>query len=243
MQVVILAAGKGTRMGALSSDLPKPMIKVGTRNLIEHKLDLLPITVTEIIIVVGYKAEVIKDYFGSLYKGRTITYIDQHEPLGTGHALWKTKDHITGQFLVMMGDDIYTKESIEAVLKYPFAMTVKRSPSFKKAGNVIANADGTLNTIEFDREGTRAFVSMDTCLYSLSPEIFTYPLAQVHGRDEWGLPQTLVSMAHEIPIKVLETDFWIKINTPEEVILANAALEEAEIATRTREVLTTTKTT
>lgn len=57
MQVVFLAAGEGTRMRPLTYHVPKPMVRAGGKNLLEHNIDALPDTVDEIVIVVGYLAE------------------------------------------------------------------------------------------------------------------------------------------------------------------------------------------
>lgn len=226
MQTVILAAGKGTRMKDLTVEIPKPMLKVANKNLLEHKLDLLPNSVTEVIIVIGYKGEKIKEYFGDMYKNKKIVYVEQTETLGTGHALWQVQHLIQDKFLVMMGDDIYSKHSIDNAIKHPFTMTVTKTPGFKTAGNVVTNDQGFLQSIDFDREGVLPYVHMDIGLYSLSKEIFNHPLIKIPGTTEWGLPHTLTSVAHIIPIRVLEADMWMKINSPEHISIAEHALSQ-----------------
>ena len=67
MQAVILAAGLGTRMGKLTKNTPKPMLKLDGKNLLEWKIERLPKEVDEVILVVGYKSEVIKKYFYHCY--------------------------------------------------------------------------------------------------------------------------------------------------------------------------------
>ena len=64
MQVVILAAGRGTRMGDLTSDTPKPLLKVKDKTLLEYKLDVLPDSISEVIFVIGYKQEQIRAITG-----------------------------------------------------------------------------------------------------------------------------------------------------------------------------------
>src|SRR3990167_2487489 len=98
MQAIILAAGRGKRMNHLTDDLPKPLLRVGGKNLIEHKLDMLPAEIDEVVIVVGYFRGKIKDYFGNSYGGRKIKYIEQGELLGTGFALFLAKPFLKDRF-------------------------------------------------------------------------------------------------------------------------------------------------
>ena len=82
MQAVILAAGNGTRLRPITNHVPKPMIKIGNKTLLEYNIDNLPSEVDEIIFVIGYLGEQIKDYFGSEFKGKKIKYVEQKELLG-----------------------------------------------------------------------------------------------------------------------------------------------------------------
>src|ERR1700689_506521 len=109
MQTVILAAGRGTRMGALTESTPKPLLEVAGKTLLEHKLDMLPYDVDEVIIIVGYLGGEIQKRFGGTYKDKHIFYVEQEKLDGTAGALWQARSVLEGQFLVMMGDDLYAK--------------------------------------------------------------------------------------------------------------------------------------
>ena len=65
MFTVILAAGKGTRMGDLAKETPKPMLRVLGKTLLEHKLEMLPESITDVIIVVGYLKDKITEVIGN----------------------------------------------------------------------------------------------------------------------------------------------------------------------------------
>src|SRR3989344_7054333 len=114
MQAVILAAGRGVRMGEVSKVTPKPMLSVLGKNLIQHKIDILPKEIDEIVIVTRHLEEQIHGFFKDNYDGRKITYVTQEELNGTGGAVWQAKEKLGDRFLVMMGDDIYIKKDIEA---------------------------------------------------------------------------------------------------------------------------------
>src|SRR3989344_1124817 len=114
MQAVIMAAGKSTRTYPLTLTRPKPLLPIANKPLLEHTLDNLHGTADEIILIVGYKKEMIRDKFGKSYKGMRLRYVNQKEQLGTGHALLMAKPFITGRFIVMAGDDLYSKQDIKA---------------------------------------------------------------------------------------------------------------------------------
>src|SRR5437016_4983418 len=109
MQAVILAAGHGTRMVELTQSVPKPMLTVAGKPLLEYKLDALPEKIDEVIIIVGYLGGVIQKHFGGLYDNKRILYVEQEKLDGTAGALWCAKDILHDRYLVMMGDDIYAK--------------------------------------------------------------------------------------------------------------------------------------
>src|SRR4051812_34627957 len=104
MQAIILAAGRGSRMGELSKQIPKPMIVVAGKTLLQHKIEALPPEVNEIVIIVGHLSGYITSHFGSEYQGRKITFVEQNELLGTAAALFMAKDLVKGRFISMMGD-------------------------------------------------------------------------------------------------------------------------------------------
>ena len=110
MKAVILVAGKSTRTHPLTLSKPKPLLKIANTTLLEYNLNQLDGLVEEVILVVGYKKEMIKDMFGDSFKKVKITYVEQIEQNGTGGALLSVKNHLKGKFLVMNGDDLFSKK-------------------------------------------------------------------------------------------------------------------------------------
>ncbi|MBL7111374.1 MAG: nucleotidyltransferase family protein [Bacteroidales bacterium] len=109
MEAIILAGGFGTRLQKVVHDLPKSMAKINGRPFLEYLLDFLKAGgVTHVVISVGYKREVIMDYFGTMYRNLRIDYAVEEEPMGTGGgirlALWK----IDGlRAFTMNGDSLF----------------------------------------------------------------------------------------------------------------------------------------
>ncbi|WP_110370394.1 HAD-IIIA family hydrolase [Hoylesella shahii] len=105
MKAVIMAGGKGTRIAAVRSDLPKPMIPVCGKPILEWQIENLKASgLTDIVLVIGHLGEVIKDYFGDGSRwGVTISYFIETQPLGTAGALFRMPE-LQEDFLLMSGD-------------------------------------------------------------------------------------------------------------------------------------------
>lgn len=109
MIAVIMAGGKGTRLAGIHVGIPKPLVPIGGRPILYHQLiNLKQSGIEEFIFVVGYLKDAIMDYFGDGQKyGVKITYFEEMEPLGTGGALWKLKDRLAGDFVLVYGDIVF----------------------------------------------------------------------------------------------------------------------------------------
>ena len=109
MKVVIMAGGKGTRMLSIASDIPKPMIPIEGRPVLEREIECLcEQGFTDILITVGHLGNVIMDYFGDGLKfGVHITYYFEKEPLGNAGALFQVKDQLTDDFLLLNADAMF----------------------------------------------------------------------------------------------------------------------------------------
>jgi len=107
MKTVIMAGGKGTRIASVFSDVPKPMIRICNKPILEYQIENLKACgLTDIILVIGYLGNVIKDYFGNGEKwGVKIDYFIEDSPLGTAGALFKMPQ-LTEDFLLLCGDVI-----------------------------------------------------------------------------------------------------------------------------------------
>ncbi|PIR92766.1 hypothetical protein COT99_04440 [Candidatus Falkowbacteria bacterium CG10_big_fil_rev_8_21_14_0_10_43_10] len=210
MQAVILAAGNGVRMQPLTYDIPKPMIRLAGKNLIEHKLDQLPDGIDEVIIVVGYLGGQIINHFGNEYKGRKITYVKQDKLLGTGRALWCAKDLIRGKFISMMGDDIYCREDLEKCAANDWAVLAKKVEGKTSGGRIKLKPDGHLDEI-IEGVHRQKESLMNIGLFVMQPDIFNYELVKLPGKEEWGLPQTLVKAAQDFDVKIILATFWLQV--------------------------------
>ena len=117
MKAVIMAGGKGTRIASVARDIPKPMIPIEGKPVLEHELECLREQgLTDVILTVSHLGHVIMDYFGdgsgiSPATGKPfgvkIEYYMEQEPLGNAGALFRLKDKLTEDFLLLNADAIF----------------------------------------------------------------------------------------------------------------------------------------
>lgn len=109
MKTVIMAGGKGTRISSVASDIPKPMIRIGDKPVLQLEIESLKAQgFNDFIITVSHLGDVISDYFGDGSKfGVNIEYYDEKEPLGNGGALFRIKDKLDDDFLLINGDVLF----------------------------------------------------------------------------------------------------------------------------------------
>ena len=223
MQAVILAAGRGTRLFPLTNNTPKPLIRVGNKNIIEHNISQLPDEINELIFVVGYLNKQIINYFGQRYKGNKITYVKQNKLLGSGQALSLCKNILRERFLVLMGDNIYSKPDIEKCLKHEQCMLVQEIQEGFTGGRIIFNGNGELKGIVEGRH-KKGKNLINTALYVMTKKFFNYDLVPIKQGKEYGLPQTLAKVAKDYPVMIEKADFWLQINSIAELEKARTTL-------------------
>jgi D-glycero-D-manno-heptose 1,7-bisphosphate phosphatase len=109
MKAVIMAGGRGTRIESVASDIPKPLIKIGDKPIIEHVIDTLKNNgFVDIIITVSYMADKIISAIGDGSKyGVSIDYYIEDRPLGNAGALFELKEQLTDDFLLVNGDVMF----------------------------------------------------------------------------------------------------------------------------------------
>jgi len=227
MQAVILAAGRGTRMGELTEEIPKPMLMVSGKTLIEHKLDALPGVIDEVIIIIGHKGDVVSNHFGDSYGNKKITYIIQDVLDGTAGALWRAKDILRGGFIVMMGDDLYSAQDIATSAKaLDWLLVVAKTEHMSAGGCVIVDALDRIISIEEGSHGGAAG-RISTNLFRLDTRLFDYPMVPKSvGSNEYGLPQTVLasSKLSGVPFFATMAHSWIQITSSEDLDKADKLL-------------------
>ena len=174
MTAVIMAGGKGTRVASVNSDIPKPMIPIAGKPVLEHQIDCLRRQgITDIILIVGHLDHIIREYFGESFR-----YIEEKEPLGTAGALCYLKDEIKDDFLLINGDvlfDIDVNRFLKAHKASGGTVTLFTHPNNHPydSGIVVSDKDHCV-TAWLTKEDKRGWYKnrVNAGLHMMSPRIF-----------------------------------------------------------------------
>lgn len=237
---VILAAGESTRTRPLTLHRPKPLIPLLGRPILARILDELVGLVTDVTLVVGYRAEAIQNYFGSSYQGISLHYVLQRETNGTAGALLavarQAEASIQQPFFLLYGDNLISRIDLLDLPQHRYNIV----------GGRVANAQafGVLNIVDGQVKGVlekpahpppNAVINLG--IYHFDAQVV--PLLEEirpSSRGEYELTDLIALLAREHPIHCqMARGYWIPIGTPWDVLLASmfllrrgTALREAE---------------
>lgn len=222
MQCVILAAGEGKRMRPLTHAVPKPLLPVAGKPIIEHVLDALPEEIRELIIVIGYKGDLIRGHLGEEYAGRRVQYVYQETQSGTAHALALARPFLTGRFMILLGDDIHGADALAEAAEHPLAVLAASSDEPQNFGVVERATNGSLLSIEEKPLRPKSNL-VSTGAMVLDERIFDYDPVE-HENGEYYIPDQLAGLARDVPIKVVTQRTWIPLAYPDDILRAEAIL-------------------
>ena len=230
---VILAAGEGRRLRPLTFTRPKHMIPVGGKPILEHLVNAVRAAgIKEILVVVGYKAETIKEYFGNGSEfGVSINYVDQKRILGTADAIASVKEHVNEDFLVVNGDLLSSSDAIKSVIKMHekvesiatlAAVKVEKPEQY----GVLKVKDGRLtDIIEKPSSKTPSSNLVNAGIYLFSIEIFDFiEQTKISKRGELEITDSIhliVKNGKTVAVTEIPSDSWLDIGRPWDLLDAN----------------------
>ena len=222
IQAVIMAAGKSTRTWPLTLTKPKPLLKVMNKEIIKHNLDALQGLVSEVIIIVGFKKEMIIEEIGHKYGKLKIRYAEQKRQLGTGHALKYVEKLIKGKFIVMGGDDIFSKKDIKACLRHKYAVLGCKVEDPGRFGVFVVKGKEVKKVVEKPKK----FVSgiANAGLYVFDKSVFKFKLRKSQ-RGEYEIVDYINALIKKERV-VCENvkGRWLSVGYPWDLIEANSVL-------------------
>lgn len=226
VQCVILAAGEGKRMRPLTGSRPKVMLPVANRPMLEHLLCAVrDAGIIEFILVVGYEEAAVRHYFGDGTEfGVHIRYVTQKRQRGTGDAVMSAQPHLNGQFLLMNGDMILTREDILKILANSApALGVCMSDHPQDFG-VVTVENGNVTGLEEKTEYPKSKL-INAGIYLFNNDIFS-SLTKItpSPRGELELTDALMPSIHEGKLSAVTLSSWSDMGSPWDLLDANEAL-------------------
>ncbi|MBV9009206.1 MAG: nucleotidyltransferase family protein [Verrucomicrobia bacterium] len=231
-KAVILAAGRGTRMRELTSSIPKPMIEVRGEPILRHIVDGLSAAgVREVLIVVGYRADVVKDYFGDGRElGVAISYAAQVVQDGTGRVVELAREFVAKKpFILHYGDILVDPLNYQRLVDLPdeieAIVTVKAGEDCSKGGAVFV--DEQMKVTDVQEKAQRSKLTSrwyNAGIYVFRPAIFKYTARlQSSARGEYELTDAIREMAQSANVVAFELQgSWADVRDPEVLAALNA---------------------
>lgn len=180
-QALILAGGKGERLKPITREIPKPLIPLQGKPIIEYSLDLLKkFGIKDVILSIGFKGEKIKEYFGDGKRfGVNITYVEEDEPLGTAGPLKLAKKFLKGPFITCNADELKDIDLMDMFIFHKennalgtIALTSVEDTSKFGVANLTGNR--ILDFVEKPPKEEAPSNFINSGLYILEPEVIDY---------------------------------------------------------------------
>lgn len=237
MKALILAAGKGARLGALTESLPKPMIAIGDRPLLAHIVEQLrAVGVTQIAMNLHHAPTVITDYFGHRARwGVDLTYSFEEQLLGTAGAAKRLQSFLDESFILVYGD-VYTNLALDRLKEFHstvqfdgrrpvMTLALYRVPNPSQCGLVDVDAQGRIWRFVEKPPPEEVFTDLANAGISIVEPIVL----------DYIPPDTLYDFGHDVIPSVLgaglpiagqviaDDEFLIDIGTPQGLARAQAS--------------------
>lgn len=226
MECVVLAAGEGKRMRPLTARLPKVMLPVANRPMMEHLvLAAKSAGITDFVFVVGYGEREVRNHFedGSRF-GISISYAPQRQQMGTADALLSARDFITGPFLAMNGDMILTGADIARMIQTPAPSMGTSTTTHPGDFGVVLVENERVTALEEKSKQPKSNI-INAGVYHFDPEIFDLlSNVRLSSRGELELTDALNVLIGEHRLKAVPLSTWMDIGYPWDLLDANAAL-------------------
>lgn len=232
-KAILLAAGRGTRMRDLTDDVPKPMIAVRGRPILQHIIEgLRAAGVEDFLIVVGWRADVVRQIFGDGSRfGARVRYATQEVQDGTGKVVELGRDFVGAEpFLLSYGDILVDPANYLSLVRLPndteAIVTVKRNEDVSKGGAVFVNERFELVDLRekpLPNEPTSPWYNAG--IYVFRPSIFTFTARlERSSRGEYELTDAIRALAQSgKKVQALElSGAWADVRDPEVLAQLNS---------------------
>ena len=218
MRAIVLAGGLGTRLASVTSDIPKPMAPIGSRPFLEYLLDdLVEQGIEQTVLAVSYRWEVIREHFGSVYRGMNLGYSVEEEPLGTGGAIQQAMTTLADDKVIVLNGDtrfrinLLEMEKVHRNSAAQLTIALKQVADSGRFGRVEVSADGVVTSFLEKSTGGPGWINGGIYMLNGSmfrdfpmPKKFSFELDLVEPNIDRIKPRAFQSDAYFIDMGVPE---------------------------------------
>ncbi|MBP1923230.1 bifunctional UDP-N-acetylglucosamine pyrophosphorylase/glucosamine-1-phosphate N-acetyltransferase [Halorubrum alkaliphilum] len=221
MQTVVLAAGQGTRMRPLTDRRPKPMLPVAGRPLVEHTLSTaVDAGATRLVVVVGYKADAVRERIGDTVDGVPVEYTVQDEQRGTADAVLQASDHLDHEpFVVLNGDALYDDESLDDLYDAGPAVASYRVDDPTQYGVLAVENDRVTGIVEKPADPPSDLINAGAYLFPAAA-LDELDVSE-SSRGEHELTDVLERTIESHAVTPIPVNRWLDVGRPWELLKAN----------------------
>ena len=214
-------------MRPLTEQVPKPMLTVLGKPLIQYTFEAMPDAVDTVVVVVGYRREHIMNFLGSTFLKKRVEYVVQDKPGGTAEALELARSALgTGQFLKFYGDDIYQKADVARLFDHHYSILLGQVANPRAFGVVSLAPDGRIQSFEEKPEEPKSnLVSAGVML--LDERVFSYVSQPKPSTGERYDVDMVMGLAHDHAVYGVSATRWIQIGYPEDLAKAERVLSQS----------------
>jgi bifunctional UDP-N-acetylglucosamine pyrophosphorylase/glucosamine-1-phosphate N-acetyltransferase len=217
MKALILAAGRGSRMLPLTEKIPKPLMRVHDKPILEWIISSLPDDVDELHIVIGHFGDQIKDHLGDSFEGKKIFYHTQEKAEGTWPAMKLTEKIFKKgeKFLLTYADDMYDQESIKKAAEFENSLLVYPVEDPSRYGVVELHENHTVKSIEEKPKVPKSNL-VGVGVYVLNSSIFDHVYPEGIEGEQYFVNVYREYIKNNL-VNAVYVKHWVSIATPKDL--------------------------
>lgn len=231
METIILAGGLGTRLRELNSNLPKSMMPIGNVPFLELLLDQLnKMEISRVILAVGYKKNIIKEYFKTQYKNIELVYSEETEPLGTGGAIKKAVELTNEEYVFVFNGDTFFDIDLREMYKYHLSkkcditIATKEMEEFDRYGSLMINVDNEI--LGFQEKQYKKKGIINGGIYLFNPQIMNQMDKKIFSFEKDFLENENIILKK---YSYLNNNYFIDIGIPDDYFRFKKLIESKGI--------------
>ena len=207
-------------MRPLTDGTPKPLLPVADRPLAAHGADAaVEAGVDELVVVVGYEGDLVRESFGDTYRGVPVTYAVQDEQRGTADAVRAAREYLDGAFVVLNGDNLYDPADVEALFDAGPAVGAFRTPEPSNYGVLSTEGERVTGIVEKPADPPSNLANAGA--YAFPAAARDWLDVSESERGERELTDVLARAIEYTSVQPVTFDRWLDVGRPWELLEAN----------------------